>query len=342
VKGVHSSRARLALAGVLSTVLANAGPAFAHDARPLSIFIVEQAAGAYRVEMRMPPSVESDNRPQLSWPTGCLVQSRGARAGIDAITETMIVRCASRLDGRQIGVQYALFNPSLATLFRFTPASGGTRTAVLPPESSTWEVPAVSNWRAVAVSYFRLGVEHIWAGVDHLLFVAGLLLLAGTPRRILVAITGFTLAHSVTLTLSTLDVVQVPSPPIEAGIALSILFVAREVAQPDSESIARRFPLTVASLFGLLHGFGFASALSEAGLPQGEIPAALLFFNVGVEAGQVVFIVLLLALIPVARRILLTWWPAGRGLLLEKGELVAAYVLGLPAALWFFQRLDRF
>ncbi len=221
----------------------------------------------------------------------------GSAKVIEATEDTMLLKCTAGLEGQQIGIHYPLFNPALSTLLRFIPAGDATRTAVLPPDQLDWTVPPSSNWKTVAHDYFLLGVKHIWEGIDHLLFVTGLLMLARTPRRIAVAITGFTIAHSVTLSLSALGVVRLPVPPIEAGIALSILFLAREIARPNSESLARRFPLLVSSLFGLLHGFGFAAALSEAGLPQKEIVPALLLFNVGVEAGQLVFIGIVLALI---------------------------------------------
>ena len=254
----------------------------------------------------------------------------------------MLLKCTVGLEGQQIGIHYPLFNPALSTLLRFIPAGDATRTAVLPPDQLDWTVPPSSNWKTVAHDYFLLGAKHIWEGIDHLLFVTGLLMLARTPRRIAVAITGFTIAHSVTLSLSALGVVRLPVPPIEAGIALSILFLAREIARPNSESLARRFPLLVSSLFGLLHGFGFAAALSEAGLPQKEIVSALLLFNIGVEAGQLVFIGIVLALIAsvfgLARL-------AGRShirLSLRRMEYLGGYVLGLPASFWFFQRLQAF
>ena len=200
----------------------------------------------------------------------------------DAFVQTMLVKCASSMngiDGTKISIHYALYNPSLSTLLRYTPADGATRTAVLAPTESEWVVPPAPSWQTVARDYLVLGVKHIWEGVEHLLFVAGLLLIARTPRRIAFAVTGFTLAHSVTLSLSALGFVRLPIPPIEAGIALSILFLAREVALPHPGSLARRYPLAVSSAFGLLHGFGFAAALREAGLPRREIVAALLFFN---------------------------------------------------------------
>jgi hydrogenase/urease accessory protein HupE len=323
--------------GVAFACFAAATPAWGHDARPLSIRIVEQQERTYRVDVRIPPSVEPDNRPAISFPAGCTIRSGGVREGVDVAMETMLLACSSPLEGQRIEIHYTLFNPSISSLLRYSPANGDTRTAVLPPEKKEWLVPPAANWKTVARDYFLLGVAHIWAGIDHLLFVAGLLMLAKTSRRILVAVTGFTLAHSITLSMSVLGVVRLPVAPIEAGIALSILFLAREVARPDPDSLARRFPLAISSSFGLLHGFGFAAALSEAGLPRKEIASALAFFNAGVEAGQLAFIAAALMVLAAA-------WRGFRPdhLRVARIERFGGYALGVPAAFWFFQRLQGF
>ncbi len=318
------------------------GPARAHDARPLSILIAERQEHVYFVEVRVPPSVESDNRPSVSWPAGCSVRAGSTPDAAGAGSETMLLSCPAGLEGQRIGVQYKLFNPSLSTLFRLSSASGTTRTAVLPPDQAEWIVPAATNWRNVARDYFILGVKHIASGIDHLLFVAGLLLLARTARRVCMAVTGFTLAHSVTLSLSALGLVRLPVAPIEAGIALSILFLAREIARPDPESFARRFPLVVSSSFGLLHGFGFAAALSEVGIPSHEIAPALLFFNAGVEAGQLAFIACVCTLVAAGYGAARLAGVQPVRLALRRVEAIGAYALGVPASFWLFQRLQNF
>ena len=328
---------RVTLLPIVACVVfcAASAPAWAHDARPLSVFIVEQQKNAYRVDVRMPPSIEAANEPEITFPEGCRVRSGAVRQSTDASVKTLLVTCsppASGIEGQRIGVHYPLFNPSLSTLLRYSPADSGIRTAVLSPEQTEWVVPGASTWRVVAHDYLKLGIEHIWGGVDHLLFVTGLLLLAKTGRRIAVAVTGFTLAHSVTLSLSALGVVRLPLPPIEAGIALSILFLAREIARPDADSLARRYPLATSAFFGLFHGFGFAAALRGAGLPQNEIAPALLFFNAGVELGQLAFVAGMLGLVRVF----------GAGLkpaTFSRIEALGAYALGIPAAFWFIQRL---
>ena len=328
------------LAGL--AILTCVGSAFAHDARPLSILIAERQAHIYRVDVRMPPSLEADNRPEILWPDECTVSSHGIREGLEATEDTMLLKCTAELEGQQIRIRYPLFNPALSTLLRFIPAGDATRTAVLPPDLLNWTIPPSSNWKTVTHDYFLLGVKHIWEGIDHLLFVMGLLILARTPRRIAVAITGFTIAHSVTLSLSALGIIRVAVPPIEAGIALSILFLAREISKPNPESLARRFPLLISSTFGLLHGFGFAAALKEAGLPQKEIVPALLLFNVGVETGQLIFISVVLALIAAILWVARMMSPSVPGLSLQRFEYLGGYLLGLPASFWFFQRLQAF
>ncbi len=188
------------------------------------------------------------------------------------------------------------------------------------------------SWLDAANRYISLGIEHILLGLDHLLFVAGLLLLVQGALRLVKTITAFTMAHSITLALATLGVVHVRAPPVEAAIALSIVFIGVEIlhARQGRYGLTVRYPWVVAFAFGLLHGLGFAGALSAVGLPQKEIPLALLFFNVGVEIGQLMFVLLFLALCWAFRRLEVRWprWV----------EALPGYAIGTAAALWFLQR----
>ncbi|WP_424286598.1 HupE/UreJ family protein [Eudoraea sp.] len=143
---------------------------------------------------------------------------------------------------------------------------------------------------AVARQYSILGIKHILEGWDHLLFLICLMLVAGIGKKLWITITGFTIAHSITLALSALDVVRLPIPPVEAVIALSVVYLAVEIALQKKDSLTYRYPIAVSSSFGLLHGFGFAAVLSDIGLPQIEVVTSLLFFNVGVELGQIIFV----------------------------------------------------
>jgi hypothetical protein len=181
-------------------------------------------------------------------------------------------------------------------------------------------------------AYLRLGIEHILLGVDHLLFVFGLLLLSKGFKLLLKTITSFTVGHSISLALATLGVVHVPAPPLNAAIALSIVFLAAELvrAYRGQRTVTTRRPWLVSFAFGLIHGLGFASALVSLGLPESAIPLALLFFNIGVEIGQVLFIVVVLAL--------LASWRKMEMRLPAWGRQLPAYAMGSIASLWFVGR----
>jgi len=318
------------LARELARVLALWGlvtqPALPHEARPVSLGIVEREAGEYQVELRVPESIEPINRPVVRWPDGCMESSAGR------------LHCELALTGRSLRLEWPMYNPSVTTLARYTSRDGFIRTAVLPPDEPAWTVPVDPSAGDVMRGYFVLGVEHILGGWDHLLFVTGLLLIARGWRALLLAVSGFTLAHSLTLSLAALGFVHVPIPPTEAAIALSILFLAREALQPPGRSLAQRFPLFVSALFGLLHGLGFAAALGEVGLPQREIAWALLFFNLGVEAGQLLFILLVLGAVALLWRVLSARWVDSLRWR-EGARTVVAYFIGVPAAFWLLQRL---
>lgn len=206
---------------------------------------------------------------------------------------------------------------------------------VLNAEMTSFKIPERENWRAVLISYASLGVHHILSGWDHLLFVLGLFLLAKTRRPLLFSITAFTLGHSVTLSLAILEIIVLPSHVIEVLIALSILLLACELLRDQhvKTTFFHRHTWIMAFGFGLLHGLGFAGALAEVGLPMGDIPLALFSFNLGIEAGQLSFIAVLLLL---RRVIQLCPVPA----LLKRVE-IPAYGIGSLAAFWFFERLHE-
>jgi hydrogenase/urease accessory protein HupE len=308
----------------------------AHDARPLAVTIVEQAAGLYRVVVHAPPALEAVNAPSLIWPATCIVrETHPLRLELG---DTSVIACPGGLEGQTIRIAYPLYNPSITTLFRLAAAGGAVDTAVLPPDERTWTVPVEPSWLTVARDYLALGFEHIWTGPDHLLFVAGLMLLARRPRRILIAVTGFTAAHSITLSLATLGLVRVPIAPVEALIALSVLFLAGEVARRSTDDVSHRYPVVLSFVFGLLHGFGFASALGEIGLPRGELVTGLLFFNLGVELGQIAFIAVATAAFVAWTRLARSLAAAGATGLENRAQRVATYLLGVPAAFWFIER----
>jgi len=226
-------------------------------------------------------------------------------------------------------------------LVRIGRLDGSTQVVRLTPSSPSFVVDESPSFMGVANTYLVLGVQHIWSGFDHLLFVVCLVVIAGTWRRILTTITGFTIAHSITLALAALNLVRVPIPPVEATIALSILFLATEIARERRDTLTWRYPILVSASFGLLHGFGFASALSEIGLPQTEIPAALLFFNVGVEVGQVIFVGVTLGLIWGISSLLRSVLPKQRDWL-SLIQKPLAYTVGSLAMYWTAARIMSF
>jgi hydrogenase/urease accessory protein HupE len=217
-------------------------------------------------------------------------------------------------------------------LVRIQTGDGRTQTRLLKPSSPSFVVPEARSAGGIAVEYIVLGTDHILRGVDHLLFVLGLLLIVRDRWMLFKTITSFTVAHSATIAAATLGYASVPVPPLNAVIALSILFLGPEIVRSwrGQTSLTIRHPWLVAFAFGLLHGFGFASGLTELGLPRSEIPLALLLFNVGVELGQIGFVVLIFAL-DKSFRILEIIWP-------RWAELVPGYAVGSLGAFWTIER----
>jgi hydrogenase/urease accessory protein HupE len=278
-----------ALLGV-TFVLFEPRVAAADNLSPLLVEMTELRPGVFSIATRTPPNIAIANQPVIEMPKDC------ADLAPKASVARKLLRCEGGLRGRTVTVRYPQYNPSAPTIFRFTDLEGARVSKALAPHTTAWTIPQTETWARVARDYTALGVEHILASLDHLLFLVCLLWIAGSLKRVVVTITGFTLAHSVTLALSTLKLVHIPQAPVEIGIALSILFLAREAAVGRSESLTWRYPVVISSCFGLLHGLGFAAALMEVGLPRKELVAGLLFFNVGVEFGQVSFIMILTGL----------------------------------------------
>jgi hydrogenase/urease accessory protein HupE len=313
--------------------------ASAHDARPAYLQIQELTPGRYDVlwrtpvlsgmrlpvSLKLPDSLRSVTQPTVKELSDSLVERRLVEADAGALAGARI-----EFPGLQATITDVLVRVVLLD---------GTRSTTLVRSSEPWiELTAARGPAAVAGAYLVHGGEHILLGFDHLLFVLALILIVRSTRALIFTISSFTLAHSVTLTLATLGVVRVPGPPVEATIALSILLLASEILrmQRGEQSLTARWPWLVAFAFGLLHGFGFAGALTAVGLPPGDIPLALFAFNVGVELGQLAFIAAVLAAIALARR-------AGVLSGLERYALPAtAWAIGILAAFWFFERLAGF
>jgi hypothetical protein len=320
-------------------------PALAHDARPNYVQITETAPNVYSVSWKVPASVPGAALPYPTMPADCVSERQPAwqQAGAEYLGQQNF-ECAESISGRVVGIEFPIINPSLSTLYKIRLVNGEEHLHILKPDETTWTVPDAENRFAVAIEYTLLGIEHIWIGIDHLLFIACLLFIARTARRLLITITGFTVAHSITLALSALDLVRIPTPPVEAAIALSVVYMAWEILKDDEKSLTYTYPVAVSASFGLLHGFGFAAVLRDIGLPQIELPTALLFFNIGVEIGQILFVLALLAGFFILRPLLIRLLRSSANEATHWSLLTmpASYVIGGLASYWLIDRVSGF
>jgi hydrogenase/urease accessory protein HupE len=281
-----------------------------------------------RGDMRMGLYIRfSEDTEELAPPVGVIRDN--------AHVERWRVRRTGGLAGSDIHVD-GLQSTLTDVLVRIETLEGAVHTSRLSPEQPGMTVPATMGMGGIAWTYLVLGVEHILGGIDHLLFVFALLLLTTGAKRLVKTITAFTVAHSITLSAAVLGFVRVPAAPVEPVIALSIVFLAAEIVNGHRgrAGLAARSPWVVSFAFGLLHGFGFAGALSEIGLPRTSIPLALFQFNVGVEVGQLLFVAVVLIAMAGLRRIRTTWpvWV----------RLGPAYAIGSIATFWCMQRIAGF
>jgi hydrogenase/urease accessory protein HupE len=307
--------------------------ASAHEVRPASLSIQEEAPNEFSVLFKTP--MQGDARLALSaFFSGRIegVTPIVSRPTGDAMVQTWRMRTLEPLAGQNVLID-GLQNTMTDALVHVVFANGNSWTARLTPSEPSAVIPASQSAWAVFATYVRHGVEHTAFGFDHLLFVTALMLIVRDWRKLVKAITAFTAAHSITLTCATLGWVTLPSEPVEAMIAISIVMVAAEVVRMERGqlSLAIVRPWMVAFAFGLLHGFGFAGALVELGLPQGDIPLALLAFNVGVELGQLAFIVVMLSAVFAMRQFIS---------IRRQAIVTSAYAIGIVAAFWSVQRLD--
>ena len=240
--------------------------------------------------------------------------------------------CSRELAGSRVGLA-GLDGAFTDALLRAAPIGRPVQAARLTPAQPFATIAAVPDRSAVARSYFVLGVEHILTGYDHLLFVVALVLLLGRLGVVVRAATAFTAAHSLTLAGTTLGVIGLAQAPVEALIALSIVFLAVEIVKQDPARprLSERVPWVVAFGFGLIHGFGFAGALREIGLPEGDVPTALITFNLGVEAGQLAIVAVTLSAVAALSK----YAPA----MLRRAKLGSSYVIGMTASFWLIQRV---
>lgn len=312
-------------------VLFAAVPASADDLRPGYLELRETSPNDWQMTWKAPIRGGLATAATPSIPDGCRMSEERRDVVNGALITVATIRCQGEIAGHRIGLNGldTLFTDALV---RIAPIGRPVMAARLTPETPDYAVPARPHPFDVATTYFKLGVEHILFGFDHLLFVVALVVLLRGAWRVAATITAFTVAHSITLIATSLGLVSLPRAPVESAIALSIMFLALEIVRirPGEVRLSERFPWIVAFLFGLLHGFGFAGALAEIGMPEGEVPVALLTFNLGVEAGQLA-IVAAASLVICAIRYLAA--PA-----LRPAQLAAAYAIGGMASFWFIER----
>jgi hypothetical protein len=330
----------LGLVLVLIPLLAN--NAHAHLFAPSLLKIVETNEDSYQVVWKTPTKTASNTPLQPLWPSSCMKinESPTLQEGTGIIS-SWTLRCDKPGDtglvGKTLGISGLAQNQASAMII-LNLRDGRQYQRVLNTDSSEFLIPPEPSHTSVITQYPILGAEHIWAGPDHLMFVFGLLLLVGGGARLLWTITAFTAGHSITLAIVTLGLLTYPVSLIEFAIALSIFVLALELSRnktDEKQGLFRRYPWLVAGGFGLLHGMGFAGALAEIGLPQNNVPLALLFFNIGIEIGQIIFVALVLGI----------WWLVKRVLPFaqqtvnrEKLLPIPVYLLGGLSAMWCIER----
>lgn len=334
-----------AVKALLLFLLLSLSPALqAHEVRPASLDITQTSEGLFEFRFRQPINGEYmiSIHPTLS--SGWLDADPQQRILTDAaLIQIWTVDPADTVLAGQVLSIRGLERTITDVLVSISYANGLTQTHLISAASARMTLPAATQSSALAPQYLWLGLGHIWSGPDHLLYILGLMLLIANPRALVLAISSFTLAHSITLACAALNLVQLRAGAVEAVISLSIVYVAVEIvhAQRGSGGMASRKPWLIAFLFGLLHGFGFASALQEIGLPQQALGYALLLFNAGIEIGQLLFIGLMLALWYLCKQLI----PQAQKLHLlndknkNSGRSILTYGIGSLASFWLIERL---
>ena len=329
---------RILVALLLWCVLASGSVAFAHEVRPAHLKVTETTSGRYLVTWKV-PALAGNQRiaidPQFADDVKLAKDASRVFAGDASIRTFQIVR-EQGLAGTEI--RFANLPATMIdVLVQVTFLDGRYYTSIIRPSSPVFQIPERDSEASIFSSYLILGIEHILFGWDHLLFVLGLTILVADRRRLLWAVTGFTVAHSITLSLAMLDIIHVPSPPVEAVIALSIVLLAVEdirLRRDGLESMGTKSPWLISIVIGLVHGLGFAGALSEYGLPAHAKFIALFSFNLGVELGQVSFIVVIVILTEIIKKFSEATLP--------RLQTAAITLIGVMGAFWFVERVVGF
>jgi len=315
------------------SLLALISPAKAHEIRPAYLQIDELAPQRYELLWKVPTNAgmvqnitpQFDRRMILRTQSGETIVNGFVIFRYSLTGETPLPGTTLTIDN--------LDNTTIDTLVNISMLDGTRHSFLLRPRENSVLIPETPSAWQMVTTYTRLGIDHILRGIDHLLFVLGLILIVSSGMMLFKTITSFTIAHSITLAIATLGYAHAPLPPLNAAIALSILFLGPEIVRvrKGQTSLTIRYPWLIAFGFGLLHGFGFASGLSTAGVPQAVLPWALLSFNIGVELGQLFFVFVALSLVR-AFRVLEVCWP-------RWVVWVPAYTVGTLGAFWTIQRV---
>lgn len=309
--------------------------AIADDMRPTSLTIQANSETTFDVIFKVPASgnkvvnlnVLFDSETQnISVPNNYFT--------VDAYVQTWKINRTAGLSGLAIDID-GLDRNSADVLMRLIDLNGKTQTTVLNVDKSSYLVPEKLDTKGAFMTYVQLGIDHILVGLDHLLFVACLIFISANGRKLLQTITGFTVAHSITLVLASTGKFDLPVAPVEAVIALSIVFLAWEIAKHRQQSLSLKHPVIVSSSFGLLHGFGFATVLGDIGLPEDDKFVALAAFNVGVEIGQILFVGFVSTMFILLGKV---YRCCNKNAL----RLYVSYSCGVIAMFWLFQRLSTF
>lgn len=318
----------LAAALVLACALFRAPLVLAHALLPASIAVEQTGTARYDVTFarsgRAAPSLSP------GWPAICRASTPATAPRNGEIVDRFTLQCERSLEGETVRV-FGLPEVETSVVLSLKLSGGRVLRALLTPDRASFTVPRRESALSVFRDYVRFGAQHLLTGADHVLFVVGLLFVVRAFRDRILALTAFTLGHSITLCASALSVISVPGAPVELGIAASLIALALSVLDERAASAGGRRAWLMAGGFGLLHGLGFASALSEAGLPREAVPFALFSFNLGVELGQLAVLALVSPMLFVAARF------PGR---LARVPRLAAYGIGAVAAMWFLERAE--
>ncbi len=332
------------LIALLGFLLLLAGPVAPHALQPGFLDLKALGGDAWRVYWKVPTAGGGALPIDALLPETCAPRraEEGLRFDGAAFVAEWVATCPGGLEGGEVRIE-GLERTETDVLVRYELAPGQVESQRLTAATTAFIAPAPQGRLGVLSTYFALGVDHILRGIDHLMFVFALILLIRDRRRLVWAVTAFTAAHSLSLAAAALGWIVVPAPPVEAVVALSIMFLAAELLRPAGSpaGLTARYPWVVAFAFGLLHGLGFARALLEVGLPEGEVPLALFAFNLGVEAGQLMFIAMVLVLGALLGR-LYPLLVAAVTRLGGRGLGAVSYAMGGLAAVWFVQRLAVF